>query len=245
VNCSQISIFAAACDDILLKIKFLSMKNFKISVILLVFSLFFNKKTTCQQTFQAGLVAGLTAAQLDGDDAYGYNQPGLQAGGRVGFFIREKQQLTLEMTFSQRGARLVGNPELGAGGFTVRTNYIDIPVQWHYNDWVAGDDGEEYFKVSGNVGIYYGRLLNWKTDCTLPPCDFLDKRLELANENDLGFLLGGTFFANRHWGFTLRYQSSFNYLFNPEKHSDAVGNPLVNAKALRSHFLTLQSMYMF
>jgi Outer membrane protein beta-barrel domain len=211
----------------------------------LLISLFFSEKIAGQRTFQAGIIAGLTAAQLDGDLAYGFRQPGFQGGGRVAFFIRPKQQLSLEMTFTQRGARQSENPEILLAGFNVRTNYVDIPVQWHYNDWKIDDDGDEYYKVSLNLGLFYGRLLNWKTSCSFPPCDFFDKRLELANKNDFGWLAGATFFVNKNLGFTVRYQRSILYLFNPENHKKPNGDFVVNADRLTSYFLNLQTTWMF
>jgi hypothetical protein len=220
------------------------MNRFSIPVFLL-FSIFIAEKMTAQRTFQAGIIAGLTAAQLDGDLAYGFRQPGFQGGGRVAFFIRPKQQLSLEMTFTQRGSRQLEKPEIGIAGFNVRTNYIDIPVQWHYNDWKIGDDGDEYYKVSLNLGLFYGRLINWKASCTLPPCDFFSKRLELANKSDFGWLAGATYFVNQHLGVSMRYQRSILYLFNPEKHKKPNGDYIVNADRLTSYFLDLQTIWMF
>ncbi len=201
--------------------------------------LFFNQKIAAQRTFHAGIIAGFTAAQLDGDEAYGFHKPGLQGGGRVAININEKQQLSLEMLFTQRGSRQPSEPKIGVLGFKVLTNYIDIPVQWHYNDWLIADGGDSYYKVSVNLGLYYGRLLGYKSEYDQDP--FLDSRLDAANKNDIGYMAGASFFLNRHIGFTVRYCRSINYLFNPEKHT----GPLASQKPLASYFLNFQTVYMF
>lgn len=203
--------------------------------------LFFTQNLSSQSTFHAGIIAGFTAAQLDGDDAYGFHKPGLQGGGRVAINLKKRQQLSLEMLFTQRGSKQPEEPAIAAPGFKLRTHYIDIPVQWHYNDWLVSSDGDSYYKVSVNAGLFYGRLLNYKSSCTYEPCDFLDKRMDAANRNDFGWMAGASFFATKHVGFTVRYCRSANLLFNPEKHD----LPLAAQKPLKSYFLNLQTMYMF
>ena len=71
----------------------------------------------------------------------------------------------------------------------MRTQYIDIPVQWHYTDWLINSgEGDEYYKVSVNAGVFYGRFLNYKSSYDAGP--FLDTRLNAANKNDIGWILG-------------------------------------------------------
>lgn len=212
----------------------------KIRPFALIALLFFTKNLSAQRTFHAGLIAGFTAAQLDGDLAAGFNKPGLQGGLRVAVNVKKRQQLSLEMLFSQRGARQPSEPEINVAGFKVTTNYIDIPLQWHYTDWLVEDDGDEFYKVNVNFGLYYGRLLGYKSSYDLDP--FLDSRLNAANRNDIGWIAGASFYATKHVGFTVRYCRSVNFLFNPEKHSEP---SLVSQLPLKSYFLNFQTIYMF
>lgn len=220
--------------------------KFIIRLLLPLFALVFSQKMAAQRTFQAGLIAGLTAAQLDGDKSYGFNKPGLQAGGFVSTRLKTHLGASLELVFSQRGAKSQLRQEPGFNHFTVTTNYVDIPLVFHYLDWlVEGSDGQPFHRITFDGGLFYGRFINYRTRCDDDLCDFINKRLELANPNDIGFLLGGQFFSSRHLGFGLRYSKSFSYLFNPKKHTDSAGNPLVNAEPLASYFLTLRTVWKF
>ncbi len=200
-------------------------------------------KTAAQRTFRAGIVAGFTAAQLDGDNVAGFHKPGLQGGGRVSVRLKEKHGATIQLLFTQRGSKQVDKPDLGIYGFKITTNYVDIPLEWHYNDWLVEDgDGNAYYKVSFDAGAYYGRLLNWKASCSIEPCDYFTDRLKAANQSDFGWLVGATLMGTRHLGFSFRYARSFGYLFNPEKQSD----PQLQAQMfLKSYFLNFQTAYLF
>lgn len=220
--------------------------KFRLPFFALVFALIFSQKTTAQRTFQAGLVAGLTAAQLDGDKSYGFNKAGFQAGGFVSRQFKPHFGASLELLFSQRGARSQLKQEPGFNHFTLTTNYIDIPVSVHYLDWLVEDsDGKKFHRITFDAGLFYGRFMNYRSKCDDDLCDFINKRLDLANRHDFGFQLGGHFYSSRHLGFGLRYSRSFTYLFNPEKHVDSSGNPLVNAEPLASYFLNLRALWRF
>lgn len=193
------------------------------------------------QRFRAGIVAGLTAAQIDGDLSAGYNKLGLQAGLRGITRLSEHTDASVEILYAQRGCQSellknFDNPFF----FSLTLDYVEIPVQWHYKDWlIEGDnESENYYRVSFNLGLSYARLLNtrFKDDFSALQAvapDYLKK-------NDISFLIGANFMANRHVGFTVRYQRSFGYMYDPRD-----WDPAPAQRGWNGHALYFQGVYLF
>ena len=81
------------------------------------------------QRFEGGLLAGMNATQVDGDTYFGYNKPGIVAGGYVLNNFTRNIFAGMELKFSQKGSRK--NPDAKTGDQTVyimRLNYVDMPV---------------------------------------------------------------------------------------------------------------------
>jgi hypothetical protein len=201
----------------------------------------FCTQLSAQQRFRAGAVVGLTASQIDGDLSAGYNKLGLQAGLRVVSRLKMKSEASLEFLFSQRGAQseLIQN-KYDYFPFAVTLNYVEVPLQWHYKDWLieGGDDpSESYYKVGVNVGLSYARLIGTRLDDdntwlrgVVP--DYLKK-------DDVSVVLGFNFFINRHFGFTVRYNRSLGFMYDPRK-----WNPAPVSRAWNGHCLYFQTVYL-
>ena len=194
-----------------------------------------------QSRFRTGAVVGLTASQIDGDLSAGYNKLGLQAGLRVIGRLTERTDASLEFLFSQRGAQreLVKN-KYGDPQYPITLNYVEVPVQWHYKDWlVEGDDASNgYYKVSFNAGFSYARLIGSKLkDGEENP--FFGLVPDYLKKNDFSFVLGFNFFANRHLGFTVRYNRSIGYMYDPRDWP----NPPYD-RAWNGHCLYFQTVYL-
>ncbi len=166
-----------------------------------------------QPRFGAGLVLGVTAAQINGDLSAGYNKLGLQTGLRGIVRLKERTEGSVEILFAQRGAQsTLVKDRFDPFGFSLTLNYIEVPVQWHYKDWFVEDDKDGFWRVSFNAGLSFARFLGYRTRddqsavYTVVP-DYLKK-------NDLSFLIGANFFATRHWGFTARYVRSIGYMYD-------------------------------
>lgn len=190
-----------------------------------------------QQRFKGGIVAGLTASQIDGDASAGYNKVGLQAGLRVAAVLKEKQDASVEIIYSQRGSR---NEAKTPPYFKTTLNYVEVPVQWHYHDWLVenGDESENFYRVQFNVGASYGRLINYK-DSSDGSIAGITPALPDLERNSFCFLIGASFYATKHFGFNFRYNRAINKLYKP-------GKPGTNyAYSLNEHFLAFQAMYMF
>jgi hypothetical protein len=218
-------------------LKFLSKKVLFTSL-MLFFVIKMNSQETTQR-FKAGIVAGLTTSQIDGDASAGYNKIGVQAGLRGIIVLKEKTESSVELLFSQRGAAsaLVKNPD--DFRFLITLNYVEIPVQFHYKDWLIEDkeDGD-YYKVSINGGFSFARLLGTKVSDELSAVTRVVPAL--LEKNDFSFIIGANIWANQRLGFTFRYVRSIGFMYNPKKWSQPPFE-----QAWNGHTLNFQSVYLF
>jgi len=198
-----------------------------------------------QSRFKAGIIAGVTASQIDGDFSAGYNKLGLQGGLRVIARLTEKTDASLEFLFSQRGAQeeLVQN-KFGDPLNAITFNYVEIPVQWHYKDWlIEGDDASKnFYRVSFNAGLSYARLIGFslKDGPDNKYYAFSDVIPDVIKKNDISLVLGINFMVNRHLGFTARFNRSVVYMYDPRDHQ----NPPFT-RAWNGHCLYFQTVYLF
>ena len=184
-----------------------------------------------QQRFQAGIVLGVTAAQINGDNSAQFNKLGLTAGLKVNTVLTEKSDFVLEILLSQRGSQTELFPQAGALQQTIHLNYIQVPLLFNYKDW--WDEDDDYYKMHFQGGFSYSRLFSTRFDNSP-----LEEAGPFFRRDDISWMGGITFFANEHLGFFIRYNRSINLLF---KNSDS--NPNVNS--LLSYFLSFGTNYVF
>lgn len=184
------------------------------------------------QTFKAGLILGLNASQIDGDDVGGYSNPGLRAGIRVStMFSNEKLQLDTDMLFSQRGSRPSAN-EVNIIGldWSFRMDYVEVPVTLRYSDWYV-EDGD-YYKVYAKGGLSYGRFFRTKHS-DLSPFRNID---EYINNNDLSITAGMGVYLKKHLQAEINYTRSIFPFYVRQ-----VGLPW--GRSLIGYFVSIQFMY--
>ncbi|MEQ1746806.1 MAG: outer membrane beta-barrel protein [Saprospiraceae bacterium] len=208
-------------------------------VALAILGFFFHNTASAQrqQRFKAGIIAGVTASQIDGDASAGYHKVGLQGGLRGIVVLKPRQEASVEILFSQRGSR--NQPDYPPT-FSTTLNFIEVPLQWHYRDWANNGDLEnpDFFRIYFNVGLSYSRLLSYADDPNSSIAGITPALPDL-NKDSFCFLVGASFFASKHIGFTFRYHRAFNALYSP-------GKPGTNfANSLNEHYLAFQTMYVF
>jgi len=184
-----------------------------------------------QQRFQAGIVLGVTAAQINGDNSAQFNKLGLSAGLKVNTVLTNKSDLIIEILLSQRGSQTELLPRSGALQQTIHLDYIQVPVLFNYKDWLADD--EDYYKMHFQGGLSYSRLFNTRFDNSP-----IEEAGPFFRKDDISWMAGMTFFANEHLGFFARYNRSINLLFK-----NSPSNPNVNS--LLSYFLSFGTNYVF
>jgi hypothetical protein len=83
------------------------------------------------QKFEGGVLLGLTASQIDGDNSSGYNKVGLQGGGWVRRMFTYTVGGQMEIMYMQKGALKTRNT--GDTAYLKTTlHYIDIPLMAQY-----------------------------------------------------------------------------------------------------------------
>jgi len=186
---------------------------------------------SAQQRFKAGLVAGLTASQILGDESGGYNRLGVQGGLRAIAILNEKSDLSFEILYSQRGSKDTKVLPCGAPSLSISTQYIEVPVLITFKDWL--DESEDYYKIQVSGGFSYGRLI---------AADAMDSchkaQDQNFNDNDISITLGAEYFTNSHFSFGARWSRSLNLLYNKDNFD-------VSKNSLRGFFLSFRGAYIF
>lgn len=166
-------------------------------IILLSGILFFQKNKLQAQTFEGGLVVGFNMTQLDGDDLAGWNRIGMNVGGRVAITPYEKWKFNLDLLFSQKGSGAA--PGQFSSYDKVRLNYVEIPIQVNYMDWL---DEDGFYRLHFLAGLSYSQMVDFKvirqdgTDTT---------ELEDFKKWNANFQLGATYFIKENIGINCQY----------------------------------------
>ena len=90
------------------------------------------------RTFYGGLLAGANFCQVDGDNYAGYHKIGLNLGGIVYTHLAEKLAASVEILYSQKGARSNGasqtSPTRIVQYYRANLNYAEVALQLNYFD---------------------------------------------------------------------------------------------------------------
>lgn len=175
--------------------------------ILIVALFLFSSSYVSAQMLKAYVVAGLNAAQIDGDEVFGYSKYSPQAG--VGMIVpfnmrkpNEGWQASLELLYSHRGAKETLDPFK----YNTSLHYVDIPIMAHYVDIKGG--------WTFGLGAQYGRLFKISEDWGLPQTIIqsferpVDGVLPSFNKNDFCVVADIRFTIWEKIKFSFRYQYS-------------------------------------
>ena len=88
------------------------------------------------QTFRAGILTGVSATQISGDQLGGFDKAGLVGGGMVSTRLGKKFDLVMEILYFQKGSKKNPNPDIeDYTSYLLRLSYFEVPlmVQWHFS----------------------------------------------------------------------------------------------------------------
>lgn len=204
------------------------MLNYLKLIVLLGLVFIFSKNTKAQ-TFEAGLIAGVNLSQLHGDGLAGFNQIGLNVGGRVAITPSERWMWNLDLLFSQKGSNRGANDPRSIPFESFRLNYAEVPFMVSYLDWLDGS--EEFYKLHFTAGASFGRLVEFKVK-DIDDIDISDSQDFRRNNVDL--IIGATFYINEKIGINGQYSYA---IFNVRKDK--------NAQSLAGRTLSFRGIYMF
>jgi len=117
------------------------------------------------QRIKGALIAGMNISQVDGDEIYGYDKFGLNAGAAAILPLGKNFSFQLEILYSQKGSYQSKQYEQDitdtsgnviaslTGQYNLKLDYLEVPFLFHYTDKDI---------ISAGVGFSYGRLVNVK-----------------------------------------------------------------------------------
>lgn len=160
-----------------------------------------------RQIIRAYPVAGITSAQIEGDELKGFNKWGFTAGVGAMISLSEKDrwQLSLETDYVQRGAYGHHSSQQSAdayGLYFLRLDYVDIPVTLYWTDPKGG--------ITLGAGLTYGRLVQQPHGAIrYQPHYLVPDTTDLTFlHNDFSFHIDMRFPIWRGLYFDVRYQQS-------------------------------------
>jgi len=153
------------------------------------------------QNIKAGIILGINASQVDGDDRAGFHKIGLNSGVTAQVPFSKKFSMSLELLFNQKGSQKHANnksPVLDS--YKLILDYVDVPILVNYHD------NERVFFA---IGFSYGRLLKFR--------EFEDEEETTESfsatpykKTDINFLGGANYIFAKRWVVNLRYAYSMN-----------------------------------
>ena len=182
--------------------------------------------------FYEGLILGGNFCQVDGDNFAGYHRFGLNIGGVAYIKLDEHVTGSMEVLYSQKGARSTAPQELASGYYITNygtvLNYAEIPVLINFFD-----DHKNHF----GGGLSYARLGTAREYITTNPATTYDPNDYQFKKNDLELLLNGSLHVYKGFFFNLRFQYSLLSIRSKV--------PNITRGAQFNNMWTLRVMYIF
>ena len=139
------------------------MKRICFSVLLLALMLI-GAKTTLAQSFNAGLIAGATFSQVDGDSYYGFHKVGFTAGTYVSLPVANHFALQMELKYTQMGAHSSAKEiiEYNYPAYNLRLHYAEIPLMLRYDFGHFTVYGKSLDNLALELGLSLDFLLKYR-----------------------------------------------------------------------------------
>jgi len=148
------------------------------------------------QVFKPGVILGLNASQVAGDEYGGFRKLGLIAGGLVNTSIGEDWSTQFELYYIQKGYKKAPQPDKGDyESFKLHLNYIELPVLVRYH--------HESFNFE--IGLQVAKLLSYKAYDPYGETDIIDPQID---DWDFGGLVGFSYQYKERAEFNIRLKSS-------------------------------------
>lgn len=159
------------------------------------------------RTFYGGLLVGTNLSQVDGDAYAGYHKVGFNVGGIVYTRFTPQLAASLEILFSQKGARgnqpqQLGNTDTFITNYRINLNYAEVPIMLNYFDRRRSHFGAGFSYsqlISGEELIGISRSgQSGEVDATPYP----------FRKSDVNFLMSGNLHMTKGLFLNLRFQYS-------------------------------------
>lgn len=175
------------------------------------------------RTFDVGIITGVNASQVDGDNYAGFYKLGLNTGGIAHINFTKQWSLSFEILYSQKGAHSA--PGTSGDVYNLALGYAEVPAAINYND---------QNRLMFSAGLAYGRLFSVKEEIN----GYDTNNDQAFYSDELSYHLGGTILVGdlRHFGVNIRYQHSITAI------GESVNPKLVGAV---NKLLSFRGIYYF
>ncbi len=150
------------------------------------------------QYIKTGIIVGMNAAQVDGDDLAGYKRVGLNTGAYARIPVGKHFSSTIELLYSQKGSREFPDTKIpNKKTYKLVLDYAEVPVLFQYHD---------RDRIMAGLGFSLGQLVR-----------FLETRDEdkviwdpqhPVKRQDYNMLFTASYLLARHWDINIRFSFS-------------------------------------
>jgi hypothetical protein len=189
------------------------------------------------RTFYAGPIIGANFSQIDGDNYAGYSKTGFNAGGILYAHLANKVAVSMEILYSQKGARstfakTAANNLFVINKYKVTLSYAEVPVQLCFFDKRKSHFG---------AGLSYSQLIGANEVADVTPTIYApDFEKSPFKKMDINLVLGGN--LHLYKGLFLNFR--FQYSVVPIRKGTSVPTGFGRAEQF-SNMYTLRLMYLF
>lgn len=176
----------------------MKIKNFLSTLLCVTFMICCSSAFGQKARFNAGVVAGLNFAELEGNGVTDYF--GLNSGILGTARISKHGQLGLEILFSQNGEYILPKyyPPLQYG--QVWLNHIEVPV---HIDWLIGVfHRDDFYDWNLNIGLAYTRLMGYNIE-TIDK-ENINNQVIYDNKEAILLQAGTTYHFTKKWGLNFK-----------------------------------------
>jgi len=106
------------------------------------------------QNIKGGVIAGINATQVDGDEVFGYHKYGLNVGALAIIPFGKNFSASIETLYNEKGS--YQRPQFDdslSGEYKLILNYLDVPFLFSYTDKDA---------IKFSAGFSWGKLVQFK-----------------------------------------------------------------------------------
>jgi len=118
--------------------------------LLLTTLLLSSQEVPASSSFKAGIIAGISTSQMDGDGYAGFNKINPQAGFFLQKKIKNDAQIQLEIIYIQKGSRFPGDPDNGIfTTYRIQMDYMEVPILYQH-EW-----RKFLFEIGPGIGVLF------------------------------------------------------------------------------------------
>ncbi len=147
------------------------------------------------QHFNGGIIVGMSASQVSGDNLSGFDKAGIFGGVFANFQISEKSVVQMEIDYIEKGSKQNPKEKNNFYSYILKLNYVEIPLLYKY---IFSD------KLSFELGPYCAILIK----------DAFEEQNEVTvnrpfNKQDIGITVGIAYSITQNLKIDMRNSNTF------------------------------------